>query len=144
MKLPSFVLVILQFACIAYFVIAVNFKFFNLFSSLILVCAVFLGIAAILYMSWNNFSVMPEPKSNSKLITRGPYTIIRHPMYTAVLLFCASFLFSNLTYLNFSVFCILAIVLVIKINKEEKYLLHTFNHYSAYSEKTNKIIPFIW
>jgi len=103
-----------------------------------------LGIAAILYMSWNNFSVMPEPKSNSKLITRGPYTIIRHPMYAAVFLFCASFLISELTYLNLLMFCILTIVLVIKINKEEKYLINTFNNYSAYSEKTKKIIPFIW
>ena len=41
-------------------------------------------------LAWNrpgNFNIRPEPKAGGQLVTGGPYRLMRHPMYTAVLLF---------------------------------------------------------
>jgi protein-S-isoprenylcysteine O-methyltransferase Ste14 len=47
---------------------------------------VILMIWAIWTMKLNNLNISPDLKNNSILVLSGPYKLIRHPMYTAVLL----------------------------------------------------------
>ena len=53
-----------------------------------------LGLWALSANRPGNFNIRPEPKTDGQLVQTGPYRWIRHPMYTAVLLFsigCAGF-----------------------------------------------------
>ena len=143
-KLKSLLLVIVQFACILYFLITPDFASFSVFSWLLLGIAVALGIAAISAMRISKFSVLPEPKPFAQLVRRGPYAYIRHPMYTAVLLLCLSALINVGSRIGLLVYFILVVDLIIKIRREENYLLIAFPGYDTYRNTTRKIIPFIW
>jgi len=143
-RITSFILVFIQFSCIGYFLFTGRFHFFSYFTYALLLIALALGVYAIICMQWKNFSVMPEPKNNSILISKGPYQFIRHPMYTSVLLFCASFVMTNFSYANIGIYCILTVDLIIKIKREEKYLLQQFPQYANYCMQTKQLIPFIW
>ncbi len=78
------------------------------------------------------------------LVTTGLYGYIRHPLYLADLLLflaCPSFLAVNwswiLTAIGF-------VGMVLRIEMEERALRQTFEAYSAYSERTWKLIPQIY
>ena len=87
---------------------------------------------------------MPEPKSTSKLLKRGPYAIIRHPMYTSILLICLCLLIDQFSFLRLAVFLLLVVNQVIKLNYEESLLLQQFDDYKNYRKSTWKIIPFVY
>jgi protein-S-isoprenylcysteine O-methyltransferase Ste14 len=95
-------------------------------------------------MRFGNFSIFPTPKQDVQLVTKGPYQLIRHPMYAAVLLFCFSLFLNRITLLSAAMFVILLIDLVIKLHFEEHLLQRQFPPYAAYMKKTWRLIPFIY
>lgn len=86
-----------------------------------------------------------EVQKNQKVICTGLYGIIRHPMYTATI-----FLFLSIPVVLgswWSVLCFLpyVILIIIRINNEEKVLEKELEGYSNYKEKVRyRLIPFIW
>jgi protein-S-isoprenylcysteine O-methyltransferase Ste14 len=108
------------------------------------VSSVLLGIIAIVLMRPGNLSILPIPKQDAQLVTKGPYRLIRHPMYTAVLLFCFSLLLNRITLLSAAFFLVLLIDLIVKLHFEERLLLALFPPYAKYMKKTWRLIPFIY
>lgn len=90
------------------------------------------------------FNVLPELLENSKLITSGPYRLIRHPIYTAVLMIVGAYVINNPTLINLILYVVLIIDLVIKFKYEEKLLLERFSDYGEYMSKTKALIPYIF
>ncbi|MFX0087606.1 MAG: methyltransferase family protein [Candidatus Hodarchaeota archaeon] len=85
-------------------------------------------------------------EKDHKLITKGPYHIIRHPIYTG-----ASFLFLGYSLSFSSLICLIVILLVLALwlNKrmtlEETLLIQTFGEeYLNYIKRTKRLIPFIY
>ncbi|WP_455142445.1 methyltransferase family protein, partial [Candidatus Hodarchaeum mangrovi] len=85
-------------------------------------------------------------EKDHKLITKGPYHIIRHPIYTG-----ASFLFLGYSLSFSSLICsiVFLLVLVLWLNKrmtlEETLLIQTFGEeYLGYIKLTKRLIPFIY
>lgn len=101
------------------------------------------GGAALVAMGPRTISVLPEPRAGGTLITHGIYRIVRHPMYLAVLL-CA--LAACLAYRSgdkWALSALLALVLAVKIRREERLLRQRFADYAAYALRTRAILPFI-
>lgn len=140
----GYLLVLIQFSCIAFFITYCGIIPERLGGKIIQVAAVLLGIIAILLMRPGNFSIFPIPKQDAQLVTKGPYQLIRHPMYTAVLLFCFSLLLNRITFLSLAIFLVLLIDLVLKLHFEERLLKSQFPSYAAYTKKTWHLIPFIY
>ncbi len=140
----GYLLVLIQFSCFAFFIFYCGIvpKFF--WSKLIQFSAVLLGIISIVLMRLGNFSIFPIPKNEAVLVTKGPYQLIRHPMYTAVLLFCFSLLLNRTTIFSLAIFVILLIDLILKLRFEERLLQGQFPQYAAYMKKTWRLIPFIY
>jgi len=116
-----------------------------LLQSLLLV-ALSLGVWAIAVKSYR-VNVFPVPTSKMKLITHGPYRLIRHPMYTVVLLSTFSFLFTRthqLLLVPAILWLLLAGVMIMKMNFEEKLLLSQYQGYRKYIERTQRLIPFVY
>ena len=86
-----------------------------------------------------------EVVDNQKVVDTGFYKIVRHPMYLiTILLFLSMPLVLNSLYSLF-VFLIYPIIMVIRINNEEKILEKDLKGYKEYKNKVKyKLIPFIW
>jgi protein-S-isoprenylcysteine O-methyltransferase Ste14 len=95
------------------------------------------------YMLGKNWSLSVQKKENHELVQNGIYKIIRHPIYTGILL-----LFIGNTLIVGDYRGILAVMIVFvsfwfKLVKEEKLLLDLFgNQYTAYKNRTKALIPF--
>ncbi|MEZ5738865.1 MAG: isoprenylcysteine carboxylmethyltransferase family protein [Burkholderiaceae bacterium] len=108
---------------------------------LLVALAIALGIWAIVAMRLDTFSVMPEPAPRGRLCTRGPYGSIRHPMYSAVLLAGLGANLVHGTRWQWIGLLALAIVLVLKIRREENLLRQRFADYDAYGRRTGALLP---
>lgn len=144
MSKKSLILVIIQFASFLFFGVTGG-----LFTTGILLILQIIGLAigfwGIIAMKMGNFNVQPEVKSYAKMVTSGPYKIIRNPMYTGLLLFFGISVFANFTFLRLAVLLILGLVLILKIFMEEGFLEKKFGgSYVAYKKKTFRLIPFIF
>jgi protein-S-isoprenylcysteine O-methyltransferase Ste14 len=103
-----------------------------------------LGIWAIITMGSGNLNASPDVLPEGKLITSGPYKLLRHPMYSAILM-----VFIPLVIYNYSLFrvCILIMLIVnlfLKMTYEEQHLLKKYSTYSSYKLKTWRIIPYVF
>jgi len=112
--------------------------------ALCLLGSLVLAIAAFLTMQRRHFTVMPEPLPGSRLIERGPYARIRHPMYAAVLLggLGAALLHGGAT--DASLLAMLVLVMVIKLRHEERLLQAVHPGYAAYRARTAALVPGVY
>ena len=102
-----------------------------------------LGLWAIVTMGrFTNIS--PRLKDNAPLRTNGPYKFIRHPMYSALLIFCGAYLVDNFNSYTISLWLALFFVLACKVYYEEQILRDRFTDYESYSKTTKRIFPFIF
>ena len=144
MSSRSKILLLLQFLCFAYFAF-----FSKVFASggflLVQLLGIALGIWSVISMGLGNFNAQPEVKTGARLVRKGPYALIRNPMYTSLLLFFASGLSNEFHWTGLAVLVLLSVVFAIKIRDEEKFLLSRFGViYSEYKESTYRILPYIF
>lgn len=86
-----------------------------------------------------------EVEKGQKVITTGPYAIIRHPMYLALLIFYAFSPLALGSYWAMIPVVLLIILLVARIKGEEKELLKNLEGYKEYVMKTKyRLLPGIW
>lgn len=107
------------------------------------VIAIALGAWAIAAMRLPNLRILPEVKSHSELRTSGPYRVIRHPMYTAVLLYTNAQCIDHSSVFNWSMWCVLLVDLIIKLRYEEGMLRERFAGYASYMKTTKRLVPWV-
>jgi len=98
-----------------------------------------LGVACVFLIYWmfSNIGTGITPtvatRSDHKLVTKGPYRWIRHPLYT----------FGTLFFLSFALMAMLAIVLLtIRLPNEEAHLIEKFgDEYREYMQRTGRYLP---
>jgi len=86
-----------------------------------------------------------EVEKGQKVISTGPYSLVRHPMYSGAILM---FLFTPLalgSWWALIVFAFIPFVLIFRIFDEERVLLRDLPGYKEYCQKTRyRLIPYIW
>jgi protein-S-isoprenylcysteine O-methyltransferase Ste14 len=91
-----------------------------------------------------NWSGAPQIKEGHELIQAGPYRLVRHPIYTGILLamFGTGFGFGRIQSLVLFLFCFAALWLKLKV--EESLMSQQFPEaYPAYRKKTKALIPYL-
>lgn len=101
------------------------------------------GLWAIITMG-RHINISPKLKENAPLRTSGPYRFVRHPMYLALMVFCAAYVLNDFSIHTLSLWFALLLVLGIKVHYEERILKARFPDYQNYAQKTKRIIPFIF
>ena len=106
------------------------------------------GLSLILLL-WARFtlglrSIYVVSESKTGFIRKGPYRYIRHPIYTAGILFIWSGILFNRSLPNIFLGAVILIGFIVRIICEEEQLLNLYPDYKEYSEKTKRMIPFIF
>jgi len=91
-----------------------------------------------LYWLGRSFSVMAHAR---KLVTQGPYSVARHPLYAAEMVTLL-----GVTLANFSVWATLVVAITIafqfrRMANEERVLRATFPEYDDYARRVPMIVP---
>ncbi|MFN2139711.1 MAG: methyltransferase family protein [Candidatus Promineifilaceae bacterium] len=91
-----------------------------------------------------NLAVVPYPKEDASLVEYGAYKIVRHPIYSGVILgaFGWGLVMNSLPTLLLA--AILFLFFDIKSRREEKWLGRKFEDYSDYQQRVHKLVPFIY
>ena len=90
-----------------------------------------------------NFSGMLVVYENHQLIDRGPYSHIRHPMYTGfITLMVGLFLLTANWLIGIPPILIILVVMLVRTPQEEAMLLaHFGDEYRAYMARTGRFLP---
>ncbi len=107
------------------------------------VSGIILGLWAVFSMGRGNLNVSPAVRENASLVQRGPYRWVRHPMYTALLLFMLSYVIAEVTALSVQLWCGLLLVLIVKSFYEESLLAQRFPSYAQYKLRTWRFVPYV-
>ena len=143
-KKTAYLLVFFQFLWIGLIFILGNFIAKDIYLLALEMIGVAFGLYSIYIMKLGNFNIAPIPKENGNMRVSGPYKIIRHPMYDAVLITLLPLIIEDFTYIKLSIWLALLLTFVLKMNYEEKELKMHYVGYSEYCLKTWKLVPFVY
>ena len=142
----SFISVVVPVVDWAYFTTAQNsFDGITVLGILMIVTGITFRALAVRYLG-KYFTPTVQIKDDHRLVTSGPYSIVRHPSYTGAFLaiVAGGVVLESLT--GFIISCIAMIIAYyVRIGIEEKELTAWFgNDYLLYKKRTKMIIPYVW
>jgi protein-S-isoprenylcysteine O-methyltransferase Ste14 len=91
-----------------------------------------------------NLSVFPKPIDDGHLIQTGIYGLVRHPMYTGVILTALGWALFRTSLIALLLVVILVIFFDRKASQEEIWLAQKYPDYPKYRNRTKKLIPFLY
>ena len=82
-----------------------------------------------------NLSPFPRPINNSKLVTKGIYRFMRHPMYYSLIFISFGVFILKLSVYYLFLSISLGLIIKFKISLEEQYLKNKFKKYLLYKNE---------
>jgi protein-S-isoprenylcysteine O-methyltransferase len=119
-------------------------------SAAVVLTGAVLAVAGLLFSVWarlvlgRNWSGTVTIKQNHELIQRGPYQIVRHPIYTGILIALLGTAFIYGITRCFVGIPIVALGFWLKLQIEEQFMLQQFGaQYADYRQQVRALIPFV-
>lgn len=114
----------------------------NILGLLLAAAGVGLAVWARFYLG-SNWGMPMSLRQGHELVTTGPYALLRHPIYTGILLAAIGSSLINLWWLV--LFFTSAIYFTYSTRVEDKDMAEHFPEtYGAYHARTYRLIPFVW
>ena len=86
-----------------------------------------------------------QVEAGQKVISSGPYSIVRHPMYLGAVIMCLSAPLALGSYVALPVFALTILFWVFRLLNEEKVLREELPGYVEYCRQTHyRLVPFVW
>jgi protein-S-isoprenylcysteine O-methyltransferase Ste14 len=90
-------------------------------------------------------SAIIEIAENQKVISTGPYAVVRHPMYSGAMLMLLFTPVALGSFWDLPFVILIFIIIIWRLLDEEKFLSKNLSGYTAYCQKTRfRLIPMIW
>jgi len=120
----------------------------NLFSAdPIVIAAQVVGLGLIMYariaFGRQKFHISARP-ADGPLLKKGPYRVIRHPMYAGAALLLLVTVISHLSVLTAVIGVLVLVLLPWRIQIEERDLRSHYPGYEVYASGTKRLVPFVW
>ncbi len=91
------------------------------------------------------FSVQVTIREDHRLITNGPYRLVRHPRYLGILLLLSGVCLVFRSWLGLVLVAATALVLAWRVHDEEALMKRTFGaEWDTYRRRTWRIVPFLY
>lgn len=87
---------------------------------------------------------LPYPAEGAVLRETGVYGLVRHPMYSGVMLAATGWALVRHGWLTLVYVLAGWLFIELKVRREEKWLLGRFPGYAAYQRRVRKLIPFVY
>lgn len=107
-------------------------------------------ISGLLFAVWarehlgSNWSRSVTIKQDHELITTGPYAVVRHPIYTGILIGFVGMAIAISQARGFIVFVLIFLALWLKLRIEEKWMRSQFGEtYATYARQTAALVPYL-
>jgi len=101
-----------------------------------------LMLAARLAFGTRSFHAGANPTEGG-LVTRGPYRFLRHPIYSAILLFVWAGVLSHASIRNVAAAAVASGAIAGRIAAEERLVVARYPEYAGYAARTKRVIPFV-
>ncbi|MCJ7765118.1 MAG: hypothetical protein MUP09_04180, partial [Thiovulaceae bacterium] len=131
-------LVFAQFSLIVLMAFYSSGIFHSFLGMAVLALGICFGIWAVMHNRLGNFNIRPELKEGCALVMSGPYKLVRHPMYTSVMLITLSMAIGTPTLLEWISFLFLTMVLALKAKREERLWCVENSAYESYMKETKR------
>ncbi len=92
----------------------------------------------------SNLTAVPRPKDNASMVENGAYRIVRHPIYSGIILGSLGLGFLRGGWLALLYALVLFIFFDIKSRREESWLREKYDNYADYQKRVRKLIPFVY
>lgn len=120
--------------------------------TMLTITGILMMVSGILLRIWSintlgkHFTVTVRIAQEHKLVTSGPYSLVRHPSYLgAFLAITGSAFFLNAIFTIFLSLATMSTAYYLRIKSEENLLIKYFGSvYLDYAKNKKKLIPFIW
>ena len=93
-----------------------------------------------------SFRTTVETHGDQKLVSHGPYRLLRHPSYTGMIIICCGYGIALQNWLSLLVAVLLPLsALLYRIHVEEAALASSFGpDYIEYQKHTKRLVPWVW
>ncbi len=112
---------------------------------------IFIEISSIWLVLWvvwthrvSKFYISTDLPSRTRFVAKGPYYLVRYPMYTALLLITLVLILDHFETYRLALWFILLVVFLMDIRFEEKVFSSYFSDYSLYRDSTYRLVPYVY
>lgn len=91
-----------------------------------------------------NLTPFPQPLDGGELVTHGPYRVVRHPLYAALVLAAAGWALARTSGIGLVLAAALFALLDRKSRREEAWLEEAYPGYAAYRERVRRLVPWVY
>ena len=99
-----------------------------------------LAVYGLLYLR-ASLSIIPEAR---RLVTGGPYRVVRHPLYAAEITAAVAFVLVNPGVVPILVLAPFVATQLMRARFEERLLTSLYPEYEGYAATTRRLVPFLW
>lgn len=109
-----------------------------------------LQIAAVLFMLWARFTFglrsfhAAANTTPGKLVTHGPYAIVRNPIYAAAIWFTWTGVAVHFSIVNALLGLVVSAGMLTRIFFEERFLRERYREYDEYTKRVKRLVPFVF
>ena len=91
-----------------------------------------------------NLTPLPYPKDDGQLIQSGVYSMVRHPLYSGLVLAALGWSIFQFSLSHLVATAILFAFFNAKASQEEVWLTEKYSDYSQYQQKVKKLLPWLY
>lgn len=91
---------------------------------------------------WGNLNIFPSPKPGGKLVTRGIYGSVRHPIYGGILFLAFGYALFEQSFYQIVLALVLFVFFELKAGFEERKLMRQYPGYAEYRLQAGKFFPY--